>query len=227
LAAAGAIDPAKRRDDAGALPDWVERALSAPSDESIVFSRRTAPYLLDLLWAVGFANKAAFNAESPIATARLPSFASAGGWSLGRREHGYVYFDSVEAVPLTEEQRNLVVEVARAPYRPCCDNSTFFQDCNHGSAMLGLIELAASQGATADALYRIALTANAYWFPENYARIALYFARFELTPWREVDPRLILSRRFSSISGWSRNVAAPLRRAGLEPLAASDDQQGC
>ena len=227
LAAAGVIDPDKYRGHAGALPDWVEQALVTRSDEPIVFSRDTAPYLLVLLWAVGLANKAAFNAESPIATVRIPGFASTGGWSLGREESGYVYFDSVEAVRMTAEQQATVLEVATTTYRPCCDNSTFFQDCNHGSAMLGLLELAASQGATQEELYRLALIANSYWFADNYVETAAYFSHFLSKSWREVEPKLILSAAFSSNSGWETNVHQRLLRANVRLLGSPSASAPC
>lgn len=112
-------------------------------------------------------------------------------------------------------------------YRPCCDNSTFFQDCNHGSALLGLLELAASQGATSEDLYRIALVANSYWFPENYAKTALYFLHFEHKNWREVDPVRVLGADFSSASGWRQNVDARLQEAGVSLPGAPGGQSGC
>ncbi len=227
LVAAGAIDPDKYRASTRTLPAWVERLLVGPSDDPIVFSRKTAPYLLDLLWAIGLANKTAFNANSPIATVRIPSFASTGGWNLGRQPNGYVYFNSAEAVRLTDQQQKMVLQVASRTYRPCCNNSTFFQDCNHGSALLGLLELAASQGATLKGLYGIALTANSYWFPDNYAKTALYFAHFHRRTWRDLDPPLILGGRFSSASGWAMNVDEPLRRGGVRLPGASGGQQGC
>jgi hypothetical protein len=227
LVAAGAIDPEKYRAYAGALPAWVERTFTSSSNDLIVFSRETAPHLLVLLWAVGLANKAAFNAQSPIATVRIPGFASTGGWSLGRQPDGYVYFNSVKAVSLTDRQEGLVLKVASRTYRPCCDNPTFFQDCNHGSALLGLLLIAASQGMTSEDLYRTALAANAYWFSENYAKTALYFAHFHLVTWRELDPSLILGRELSSSSGWSRNVDQPLRRAGVKLPGPPGDEQGC
>lgn len=43
-----------------------------------------------------------------------------------------------------------VEEVAAAVYRPCCNNHTPFPGCNHGMAMLGLLELMAPQRASAD-----------------------------------------------------------------------------
>lgn len=227
LIAAGVVNPDKFRALSKKLPVWVERLLLAPSDDPIVFNRETAPYLVNLLWPIGLANRAAFNERSPINTLSIPTFASTGGWTLGRRRNGYVYFNKVDVIRLTAEQQTMVEAVARATYRPCCNNSTLFQDCNHGSALLGLFELAASQGATLDGLYRLALTANSYWFPDNYPKTALYFSHFYRKSWHEIEPKRILSAAFSSGSGWARNVDYPLRRANITLPGRSTGQQGC
>jgi hypothetical protein len=227
LIAAGVIDPHKFRNFASDLPAWVERLLRAPSDDPLVFNEATAPHLVDLLWPIGLANKVAFNQNSPINTISIPTFASTGGWTLGRKPNGYVYFNQVEAVHLTAEQQAMVLRAATTTYRPCCNNSTFFQDCNHGSALLGLFELAASQGATLDGLYRLALTANAFWFPDNYAKTALYFSYFYRKSWHEIEPKRILSAAFSSASGWARNVNYPLRHANITLPDTAKGQQGC
>jgi len=215
--AAGVLDPAKFRAQGARVPHWVERLMAAPSAESIVFTRERAPWLVNLLWPIGLANKAAFNRRSLINTVRLPGFASTGGWTLGRAPNGSAYFNCVDAVPLTDRQAFLALAIATNTFRPCCDNNTFFQDCNHGSALLGLIELAVSQGATADRIYRIALTANSFWFPEQYARTAQYFTRFAKRPWRRVSAPQVLSAGYSSLSGWQRHIDAPLRQAKIAP----------
>jgi hypothetical protein len=215
--AAGALDPEKLRAQGRALPHWVERLLAGPSEEPIFLTRERAPYLVNLLWPIGPSNRAVFNRSSPINTAELAGFASTGGWTLGRAPSGHVYFNAVDAVPLTERQAFLALAVATNTFRPCCDNSTFFQDCNHGSALLGLIELAVSQGATAEAVYRIAATANSYWFPAEYARTAQYFSRFEDRSWKGVSAPLVLAASFSTLSGWKQHVDAPLWRVGLAP----------
>jgi hypothetical protein len=227
LIVAGALDPDKLRSLNGDLPDWVERVLQGPSAEPIVFSRETAPYLVDLLWPLGLANKTAFNWKSPIATVSIPGLASTGGWTLGRDQKGYVYFNKIDAVPMTGQAEALALEVATNSFRPCCNNNTFFQDCNHGSALLGLIELAASQGATAEAIYRVALAANSFWFPKQYAKTALYFAHFEGRWWNDVAPQRILGADFSSLSGWRRNVDAPLRQADIDLPADPSTQPSC
>ena len=211
--AAGALDPAKLRAQGDGLPDWVDRLLKAPSEEPIVFTRDRAPWLVNLLWPIGLSNKVVFNRGSPINTAHLSGFASTGGWTLGHAPNGAVYFNTVDAVPLTDRQTFLALAIATNTFRPCCDNSTFFQDCNHGSALLGLIELAVSQGATADKIYRIALAANSFWFPEQYARTAQYFSHFANRPWPRVSAPQVLGATYSSLTGWQRHINAPLWQA--------------
>ncbi|MBS2132256.1 hypothetical protein KEX41_29165 (plasmid) [Burkholderia thailandensis] len=227
LVAAGALDPDKYRavlSTQGRLPNWVEHLFAASSVSPIVFSTENAMYLLHLLWPLGLSTRAGFNRQSPIRTVRLPSFASTAGWTLGRASNGYVYFDQVDAIRLTHAQEAKALEVATTTFRPCCDNSTFFQDCNHGSALLGLIELGASQGASVDQLYQIAQAANSYWFPSQYAMTAMYFTYFRRQPWRTVSPRLVLGADYSSSSGWERNVADTLaqkKASGPPPQQAS------
>lgn len=227
LMAAGALDPDKYRaviGTQGHLPAWVERLFAAPSSSPIVFSAENAPYLLNLLWPLGLSTRADFNQHSPIRTIRLPSFASTSGWTLGHASNGYVYFDQIDAVRLTPAQEVKALEVATSTYRPCCDNPTFFQDCNHGSALLGLIELGASQGASVDLLFRIARVANSYWFTSQYAMTAMYFTYVRQQPWRTVPARLALGPDYSSASGWQRNVADVLedkKVSGPPPRQAS------
>jgi len=229
LVAAGAIDPEKFRslDTVQESLEWVERLFAAPSAEPILLSAATAPSLLNLLWPLGLATKATFNERSPLNGVRLPSFASTAGWLLGRESNGYVYFNKVETLRLTEEQEKSVLDVATNTFRPCCDNSTYFQDCNHGSALLGLIELAASQNATTDELYHIALAANSYWFPTYYDKMALYLALFENQSWTGTPPQTILGARFSSQSGWLRNVNIPLQSANFLPGVGGMGQGTC
>ena len=227
LIAAGVLDPEKFRAGRTDLPQWVERVLTASSDDPIVFSEQTAPYLVDLLWPIGLANKAAFNAKSPLNTPSIPGFASTGGWTLGRAENGYAYFNSLEVVRMSNHEQAIVLDVATHAFRPCCDNSTLYQDCNHGSALLGLLELAASQGSTRSGLYGLALIANSYWFPDNYSKTALYFAHFHHAPWKAVPPELILGPDYSSLSGWEKNVDGRLDHANVSLPGQSRGQKAC
>lgn len=227
LIAAGALDPGKLRSLSNGLPNWVERLLGAPSAEPIVFNVDRAPYLVQLLWPLGLSNRANFNRSSVLNTVSIPSFASTGGWTLGREPNGYVYFNKIDAVPMTDSQEALVLEVAKNSFRPCCDNNTFFQDCNHGSALLGLIELAVTQERAPAAIYRIALAANSYWFPDEYTKTALSFLHFEGRFWNEVEPERVLGAEYSSLSGWERNVETPLMRANVHLPAKPGAQLGC
>lgn len=230
LIAAGAIDPEKLRAAYGSkpgMPGWLAKLIVAPSSEPIILSMDTAPHLLNLLWPLGLSTRTRLNEKSPLNTKELPSFASTGGWTLGRQPNGAAYFNKVASVSLTDKQEEKVQEVAMATFRPCCDNSTFFQDCNHGSALLGLIELGAAQGMTSAQLYRLSLDANTLWFPNQYVKTALYFALFEGREWNSVDPRLILGRPFSTLSGWQQNVNAPIQLANFLPPTARMTQAGC
>jgi len=181
LIAAGALDPAKLRAHYAkdGVPAWLEKLIAAPSAEPIRIGLDTAPNLINLFWPLGLSTRARLNDKSPIDGTRLATFASTSGWTLGRADNGAAYFNKIDSLRLTGEQEERVLQVATTTFRPCCDNPTFFQDCNHGSALLGLIELGASQGKTTDELYRLALAANAHWFPVQYAKTALYFALFE------------------------------------------------
>jgi len=219
LVGGGAIAPAKldrlyaKR---GGFPDWAGALFSNNSTDPIRFSAATAPVLLNLLWPLGLSNRVAFNERSPLKGPRVGRFASTGGWTLGTRPGGEL-FNGVDALPLNAAQGQVVVEAAHASFRPCCDNSAFFQDCNHGSALLGLYQLAAAQGASAAELFRIGKVANSYWYPRQYLAAAIYFRRVEDLGWSDVEPAQLMGRRYSSASGWRRNVDARLRAAGLRP----------
>lgn len=223
LIEAGVLNPARFRavyQARGGLRPWVEQALTAPSDEPIVLSFETAPYLLNLLWPIGLATRASFNDKSPINNSRLPFYASTAGWTLGNETNGARYFNSVSTLSMTADQEQAALEVAQNTFRPCCDNPTYFQDCNHGSALLGLIELAASQGATKTELYKVALMANSFWFPSEYIKTALYLMLYERRTWKEMRSQDIMGPRFSSASGWLRNVNVPVQLANFIPRSA-------
>jgi hypothetical protein len=229
LVRAGAIDPEKFSAlyaARGGLPDWV-RQLFESSSEPILISSTTAPYLLNLLWPLGVATKTGFNADSPLSGKRLPTFASTGGWRLGRAGTGAAYFNRVATLQLSAGQEARVLEVARKTFRPCCNNSAFFQDCNHGSAMLGLLELGAAQDLSERQLYSLAKTANGYWYPSQYVEMALLFATVKDTPWKDVDPATAVGARFASASGWGANVHRPLSQTGLLGQAPRQPQAGC
>ncbi|MEK0082898.1 hypothetical protein [Benzoatithermus flavus] len=194
------------------MPGELRAALSWRSPKPIRLTRENVGYYLQLLWPIGLANALESNRDSPLNGDLLFRFASTAGWTLGREENGGAYFNRFRVVELTPEQEALAVRVAQSTYRPCCDNSTFFQDCNHGSALFGLLQLGAAQGLGEDELYREALAFNAFWFPDNYAQTALYFRLFEGRRWADVVPEVVMSYPFSALRPWQDNVHARLAR---------------
>ncbi|MFV1998576.1 MAG: hypothetical protein ACC641_11265 [Acidiferrobacterales bacterium] len=230
LVEAGVIVPRKFHalySKRGGLPEWVEALFTQPSSEQITMSMQTAPYLLNLMWPLGIATKTQFNEKSQLNGPRGGNFASTGGWTLGEARNGGDYFNTVSSITLTDTQEAAVLEAAENSFRPCCNNSTFFQDCNHGSALLGLYELAASQGAGVDELYAIGSIANSFWYPGKYIEMAYYFQQLENKPWDQVAAKTILDKKYSSISGWQKNVHQPMVEAGLLPGSQPKGGSGC
>lgn len=203
LVESGVIDPRKFKNF---------EFLNQFADQPITINLDNAGLFLNFLWAVGLSNKTKFNEKSPLNTEDLPNFASTAGWTLGKEKNGAVYFNKYEIVRLTKQQEELVLEVAKNTFRPCCGNSTFFQDCNHGSALLGLLELGASQGLSKNELYQVALNFNSFWFPDSYIKTALYFKMTENQDWETMDPKIILSADYSSGRGWDKNVGTLIKK---------------
>jgi len=186
------------------------------SDHEIVINAQNAYYLLNFFWAVGLANRNVILTEGPMvqnSDGKFENFASTGGWSLATEPITDLYA-SLDLIPLTEEQQKLVEQVAQGVYRPCCDNPTHFPDCNHGMAMLGILELMASQGATADQMFEAAKYVNAYWFPQQTLEAAVYLKANQGIDFAEADPRLIVGKSMSSASG-SKRVHGDLQSKGL------------
>jgi len=148
----------------------------------------------------------------------LGNYASTGGWTLGSEDAVDLY-NSAELISLTPEQDDLVYQVAEHIFRPCCGNSTVYPDCNHGMAVLGLLELLAAQGADEQALYQAALAFNRYAFPDTYITLAAYFAMQD-TAWTEIDPSTLLGADYSSGQG-AQQVAAV-----VGPIPGSPEQSG-
>jgi len=195
----------------GPMPSELSSVLKKPSNGSIRLTRKNANHYVNLLWAAGLSNHLDANKESPIAGPDLPGFASTGGWNLGKAPEGSVYFNKFPIVALSPQAEALAVRIAKATYRPCCNNSTFFQDCNHGSALFAVLQLGASQGLSEEQLYKEALAFNSFWFPDYYIRTALYFKVVRKTDWRDVDARLVMGPDFSAAGPWQQNVLVALQ----------------
>jgi hypothetical protein len=186
------------------------------SDKEIVINAENAHFLLNFFWAVGLANKNSILTEGPMvqySNGQVERFASTGGWSLASKPIKDLYA-SMDLIPLTAEQQKLVEEVAATIYRPCCDNHTLFPDCNHGMAMLGVLELMASKGANADQMYETAKYINAYWFPQQTLETAIYLQLNEGVDFASADAKRVVGKQLSSGSGASM-VHEDLQKKGL------------
>lgn len=180
--------------------------LTKGSNKKIKIDRDNSYFLLNFFWAAGLANKSKVLTEGEIikygGSEGAGNFASTGGWSLSKTQP-MDYYAKSELIPMTKEQENLVQKVASNIYRPCCDNSTAFPDCNHGMALLSVLQLLASNRATEKQMYEAGKYFNAFWFPGNYYDLALYFKNKEGKSFRDVPAEVVLSKDYSSASGWS------------------------
>lgn len=204
--------------DRGGLTDETKNLLERSDNERIVITPENSGQVLNLLWAFGLANNNPVLDYGPM---RDPSyggadrFASTGGWTLAK---GNVmdHYSRHAIIELTSDQQKLVERVAKGIYRPCCGNATYFPDCNHGMAMLGLLELMASQGVSEENMYRAALKVNSYWFPETYMTLARYFANKGVS-WDAVDPKEVLGEEYSSASGYRQILSEVTEAAAKTP----------
>lgn len=221
----GVIDFDKFKDvykESNPLTDEQIKILKDGSEKKIKITTENSHFLLNFFWALGLANKTRILDEGEMITyseGQAGNFASTGGWSLGK-EDSMNYYSNNSIIPLTDEQEDLVLKVSSNIYRPCCDNPTSFPDCNHGMALLGVLELMASQGASEKEMYRIAKYINAFWFPSTYYDLAKYFDAKEGKKFSEIDGKVILGKDYSSATGYM-NTKKWMTEKGLidEPVS--------
>lgn len=203
---AGVIDAQKFEalyTNRGGLDESAKKMLYGEDNGNIIINEQNSGFVLNMLWAFGLSNKNDVLERGPMTDEKYGGagkFASTSGWRLAKGET-MTYYSKYSFATLTHEQQALVEKVSKNIYRPCCGNSTYFPDCNHGMAMLGLLELMASQGAMEDEMYKVALQVNSYWFPDTYLTIAKYFEKRGVA-WSEVDPKEALGAAYSSASGY-------------------------
>ncbi|OGI78079.1 hypothetical protein A3C65_03370 [Candidatus Nomurabacteria bacterium RIFCSPHIGHO2_02_FULL_41_150] len=167
---AGVIDKEKFEDlynQRGGLSEMDKKLLYGTHNKNLIISEKNSGMMLNMLWAFGLANENPILENGPMMDPKYGgagNFASTGGWNLAKGS-AMNHFSMHKFVTLTPEQQALVEKVAKNVYRPCCQNSTYFPDCNHGMAMLGLLELMASQGAKEEEMNKVAEEVNGYWFP--------------------------------------------------------------
>lgn len=228
LVAAGVIDVEKfsaaAERSGHVLTDGQMRLLTDGGDEAIHIDSHSSKFVLNALWAVGLAARSPLLTDgamdrSGVDAARL---ASTAGWTLGAQP-GPGYLATLDLLPHTPEQHDVFEEVAYGVYRPCCNNPTALPDCNHGMAALGLVGIMAYQGASADEIYRALSAVNAYWFPEQYLTLAMYYD-LRGKAWDKVDPRELLDREHSGGDGW-RKIDATVRQEA--PFIAPKGGGGC
>lgn len=201
LVALGVIDEAKFRKAVKLTPEQ-EDILTKGSDQKIKIDATNGQFVVDMLWALGLAQKSLVYDEGPMGKEykdQAGNFASTGGWSLARGP-AMSYLNRYDLITLTPEQHKKVGEIAQNVYRPCCGNSTWFPDCNHGMAALAIIELLVSNNVDEATIYRKLLGFNSFWFADSYLYVATYFAR-EGRPWSEVDAKTVLGKDYSSAQG--------------------------
>jgi hypothetical protein len=178
--------------------------LNKGSRDEITINKENAYFLLNFFWALGLTNKNTILTEGPMVTnsqGQVENFASTGGWTIAAKPIRELYA-SAEIISLTPEQQEHLEHVAQNVYRPCCNNPTHFPDCNHGMAMLGLLQLMASQDATREEMFEAAKYFNAFWYPSQTLEIATFYKEAMSIDFSEVDARQLVSKDISSGSGY-------------------------
>lgn len=203
---AGVIDKTKIEalySQRGGMSEYMKGMLEGVANQKIIITPQNSGELLNLLWALGLGNKNEILDED-MKDKRFggdaSKFASTGGWTLAS---GNVmdHYGKHSFIKLDKNQNDMVDRVSKNIFRPCCGNSTHFPDCNHGMAMLGLLQLMASQNIGEQDMYKHALAVNAYWFPDTYLTIAS-FLKTQGRDYAQASPQELLSAQYSSAQGY-------------------------
>ncbi|MCR4310951.1 MAG: hypothetical protein NUV54_00025 [Candidatus Taylorbacteria bacterium] len=219
LVSVGALDREKFLSlYSGTEREIARRLVDENQDEPLQITSENSAILLNLLWAVGLGNKNEILEKGEMMDSRYGGagrFASTAGWTISDGD-AMSHYSMHPFMILTDEQQALVDKVSRGIYRPCCGNATHFPDCNHGMAMLGFLELMASQGVGEQDMWKAALSVNSYWFPDTYLTIATYMKNKGVA-WNDVHPEEVLGVTYSSNQGYTRiasQVATPAGSGG-------------
>ena len=196
------------------------RYLDGNWNENIAINEKNSRFIVNTFWALGLVNKSRVLDEGPMVQGgrdKAGNFASTGGWTIGSKPVMELY-SSKEIIPLSLEQQDLVKRIAGNVFRPCCNNSTSFPDCNHGMAALGYIEWAVYNGLSEKQIYKDLLAFNSFWFPQTYVEIAAYFDKQGIQ-WKDVDAKVSLSKDYSSAQGAARIKQAVQSVPGIQSSA--------
>lgn len=214
--------------DRGGLSDAEQKLLDGTNNGKIIVNEENSGVILNLLWALGLGNKNDVLDNGEMKDPRYGNpgnFASTGGWIIAKG-NPMDHYSEHQFITLTKEQQELVERTSKNIFRPCCGNSTHFPDCNHGMAMLGLLELMASQGATGSDMYKTALVMNSFWFPDQYATISKYLESKGATL-DKVDPKQVLGAEFSSGQGFQKIMSEVTQPVGSGNAPARRSGGGC
>ena len=179
-----------------------KKILRQGGDIPLKIDGKNGQFVVDVLWALGLAQKSIVYTEGPLGkeySGQQGNFASTGGWTLAKGD-AVGYLNRFDLIALTSDQQKRVRDIAKGVFRPCCGNSTWFPDCNHGMAALAAIELLVSNGLSDDEIYKEVLKLNSFWFPDTYLTTATYFAR-QGVDWEDVSAKEVLGEAYSSAMG--------------------------
>ncbi|MBI2103710.1 hypothetical protein HYT59_01755 [Candidatus Woesebacteria bacterium] len=222
LIALGVIDRGKF-EKAATMSDE-DKAVLNGTDSKIKINAQNSQFVVDILWALGLAQKSIAYEEGPMGKEYkkdVVNFASTAGWTLARGE-AMNYYNKFDLIDLSEEEHKRVMEIASNVYRPCCGNHTAFPDCNHGMAALAAIELMVDAGMSDDEIYKNVLKLNSYWFGSTYLTTATYFARQGIS-WDKVDAKEVLGISYSSAQG----TQSVYTKVGALPYEQKSGGGGC
>jgi hypothetical protein len=223
----GVIDETKfteLSDSRGGMSDMTRAMLHSTDVSDVVMTKENANDLLNLFWAFGLSNKNTILENGPMVDEQYggdPSgFASTGGWPLST---GSItdHYSAHSFVTLTAEQQTRVENVSKGIFRPCCNNAVYFPDCNHGMAMLGLLELLAANDMSEADMFSVALGVNIYWFPDTYLTIAQFFDKNDLV-WNDIAPKEIIGMPLSSATGFGQ-----VKASITQPTKQQEGGGGC
>lgn len=229
LVRSGAIDLEKFKElylqDGGLEPGELA-ILENFSDSNIKIKKENAHFVLNLLWAFGLAQQNKLLTEGDMVKyGDYKRFASTGGWTISAKPIEEFY-SKYNWANLDSEKEERIKSIAENVYRPCCNNPTAFPDCNHGMAALGLIEIMVANNESDDGIYEALRYFNSFWFSSSYLEMAIYFKQVKNKDWNEVDAREILSKNYSSSSGWAKNIHKELEKTP-ELLPQNREGGGC
>ncbi|KKT65859.1 MAG: hypothetical protein UW61_C0036G0011, partial [Candidatus Curtissbacteria bacterium GW2011_GWC1_44_33] len=151
----GVID-VKKFEEAVVMTDEQKKILKEGGDVPIKIDSSNSQFVVDMLWALGLAQKSIVYDEGPLGKEyknEQGNFASTGGWTLAKSD-AVNYLNKFDLINLTPDQQKRVGEIAKGVFRPCCGNSTWFPDCNHGMAALAAIELLVAKGLSDEEIYK-------------------------------------------------------------------------